>query len=177
MKALIFDTETTGLISNHSIKIDKQPELTEFYGAVVDLASGQLLSDLDLLIKPSQPISAEITKITGLTDADVAGCPSFRECSGPIMDMLHSCSPAIAHNAAFDKEMLDLEAERIGYKIGWQRVICTVEQTIHIKGFRLNLSGLHQELFGEGFKDAHRAKPDTQALIRCCVELFKRGML
>ena len=38
MKAFIFDTETTGLVKNRTIKLDDQPEVIEFYGALVDLS-------------------------------------------------------------------------------------------------------------------------------------------
>jgi hypothetical protein len=61
--------------------------------------------------------------------------------------------------------------------VKWPRRICTVEQTQHIKGFRLNLSGLHEFLFGEKFSGAHRAKVDVAALVRCSSEMFKREML
>ena len=36
---------------------------------------------------------------------------------------------------------------------------------------------LNHELFKEEFKDAHRAKPDVEALIRCYGELFNRGVV
>jgi hypothetical protein len=39
------------------------------------------------------------------------------------------------------------------------------------------MSALHQHLFGEPFEGAHRAKQDTLALLRCCVELLHKGML
>jgi hypothetical protein len=73
--------------------------------------------------------------------------------------------------------MVDIEAQRLGIELRWPRLVCTVEQTIALKGYRLSLENLHKELFGEPFEGAHRAKADVAALTRCCRELFKRGMI
>lgn len=179
MKAIIFDTETTGLIDNGTAKLEKQPEVIEFYACVADLKTGKIAQELDLLIKPQREISAEITKITGITPAMVEGAPAFGAVSDRVKAILNVATAplAIAHNASFDKEMLDIEFKRLGGWIAWPRLICTVEQTVHLKGFRLSLSNLHELLFNEPFTGAHRAKVDVAALTRCCVELFKRGML
>jgi len=186
MIAVVFDTETTGLISNHSIKINQQAEIIEFYGEEVDLAdNGKMLRELDLLIKPSRPLSdtpafgekKTTTQITGITNAMLADCPTFGRVANDIEGLLSTAKFVIAHNVSFDQEMIDLEFERLHRMMAWPRAICTVESTIHLKGGRLNLTKLHEHLFGMAFADAHRAKHDVQALIRCCVELFKRGIL
>ena len=78
---------------------------------------------------------------------------------------------------SFDQEMIDIEAERLGQILRWQRLVCTVEQTVHLRGHRLSLSLLHQHLFDEPFAGAHRAKVDVAALIRCSVELHKRRVI
>jgi DNA polymerase-3 subunit alpha len=39
----------------------------------------------------------------------------------------------------------------------------------------MKLADLHEFLFGEGFEDAHRAKSDVMATVRCFIELCKRG--
>ena len=60
MKAVIFDTETTGLVKNRTIKLDNQPEIIEFYGALVDLGKkGKILKEVDTLIKPNKALSME----------------------------------------------------------------------------------------------------------------------
>lgn len=178
MRALIFDTETSGLIENRTLRLDKQPEIIEFYGADVDLVNGKILDELDVLIKPARPIDDEITRITGLTAADLEGKPPFAQVSQSIRELIERAPLVIAHNLSFDQEMVDIEFERLGQTpIAWPRCLCTVEQTIHIKGFRMNLSGLHEYLFGEPFAGAHRAKVDVAALIRCCVELYGRELL
>lgn len=177
MKALIFDTETTGLIDNHTIKLKSQPEVIEFYCGLWNLKTGKLLDDIEFLIKPSKPISEEITAITRITNEMVKGCPTFNLVANLIKAFIQKGEAIISHNASFDKEIIDLEYERLNDAIEWPPLLCTVEQTIHLKGYRLSMTNLYDHLFGEKFEDAHRAKPDTQALARCCIELYKRGCL
>lgn len=177
-RALILDTETTDLIYNRSVKMNKLPYVIEYYGAVINLANGEILSEIDTLVKPPISIPDVSKDITGITDEMVASAKPFGEIATMIRDQIEACPLVIAHNASFDQEMIDIEFERLGQtKIAWPQLICTVEATAYMKGFRLSLSALHEHLFGSKFSDAHRAKPDTQALIRCVVELNKRGVL
>lgn len=177
MKALVLDTETTGLTSNRVLRIDMQSEIIDFYGCIVDLASGEIESELDLLIKPKLGIPEKITKITTITNEMVADAPPFETVAPAIQALIESAPLAIAHNMAFDKEVIDIEFQRLGVALNWPHAICTVEQTAHLKGYRLSMSDLHKLLFEAQFAGAHRAKVDTAALVRCCVELHKRAVL
>ena len=177
MLSLIFDCETTGLIDSHLLKLDRQSSIIEFYACLADLRDGTVTRELDLLIKPPGEISEKITKITGISTAMVADAPAFRSVAAGVREVIESAPVVIAHNASFDIEMVNLEFERLGEKIRWPRVICSVEASIHIKGFRLSLGALHEELFAEKFTGAHRAKADVAALRRCCVEMHRRGDL
>lgn len=177
MKAVVFDTETTGLIENQTVKIDKLPEVIEFYGALWDLKKGKMIEEAHYLIKPSKPLSEETKSITRFRDEDFIGKASFAKAAVQIRGFIEKAPIMIAHNASFDKEICDIEFKRLGETVSWPRVLCTVEQTIHIKGFRLSMTALHEYLFGEGFPDAHRADADSKALARVCCELFKRGYL
>ena len=181
MKAFVFDTETTGLINNRTIKLDKQPEIIEFYGCLVDLKKGKVLKEIDELICPTTPdiVTKEITKITGLSyEKHLKGAPPIGQVFNKIKGAIEKAPLIIAHNLSFDTEMVDIEAQRLSTKIAWPKAkLCTVEQTIHLKGKRLSLSNLHELLFNEKFVGAHRAKVDVQALVRCCVELHKRDVI
>ena len=177
MEAIVFDTETTGLIDNHTVKLEKQPHVIEFYGARTNLVTGEILEEVDELIRPPVEISEEITKITGITNQMVADRQAFSNHAAKIFSFLQSAKVVIAHNMSFDQEMIDIEAERLGQILRWQRLVCTVEQTVHLRGHRLSLSLLHQHLFDEPFAGAHRAKVDVAALIRCSVELHKRRVI
>lgn len=180
MKAFLFDCETTGLISNRTLKLEQQPHVIEFYGGLFDLKKGKLLDEVNTFVRPPKPelVTKEITNITGITYDDLKDAPTFAEVADKIFPAVEKSPICIAHNLSFDKEMLELEADRLSRKLKWpKRLICTVEQTVHIKGFRMNLSLLHEHLFGEPFAGAHRAKVDVEALARCCKELLKKGVL
>lgn len=176
MRTFIFDTETTKLIGNLARDEKKQPKIIEFYGCVLE--DEKVINEIDFLCDPKEPLSEETTRITNIKDEMVKGEPPFSNFAGLISDTLLMCDEIVAHNLAFDLQVLKVEFERAGtsFKIP-KRKICTVEATEHFFGYRLNLAGLHTFLFGEAFEGAHRAKTDVQALTRCFVELRKRGEL
>jgi DNA polymerase-3 subunit alpha len=175
---LILDTETTGLIANASLPLDKQPEVIEFYGARVNLDNGgEILEDYHTLIKPKSPLTAEQMKHVPIDNEMLADAPTFAQVAENIRAIIEPAPFVIAHNLSFDMEIIDFEYLRLDEIVKWPRPVCTIEQTVHIKGFRLNLTALHEYLFGVPFSGAHRANVDVAALIRCCVELRKRDIL
>jgi DNA polymerase III alpha subunit (gram-positive type) len=177
MKALVFDTETTDLISNSAIPLDKQPYVIEFFGHIVDDA-GTIHEELEFMCSCPVPIPAIVTKITGLRDNDIAGFPPFKDHIKDIQAIFDKADAIVAHNLSFDLGMLQNDGKRNGYEFKFPAIkICTVEETEHIKGFRLDLTSLHLHLFDEGFLAAHRARNDVNALTRCYLELRKRGVV
>lgn len=185
--ALVMDTETTGLIENGSLALDRQPEIIEFCGLLADLSTGKVVDELDVLIRPSRPLEdrpsvvrgkagkKSITEITGITNEMLNGRPTFAEASDGIFKMVEGAPLVIAQNASFDKEMLDIEAARLGLQLEWPPLLCSIEQTVHLRGYRLALGDLHEHLLGKKFEGAHRARADVEALLRCLVELCRRG--
>lgn len=184
MIALIFDVESTGL-PLPCAKLEAQPSVIEIFMALVNLKSGQIPKTYETLIKPPSPLSDKpapnsrktISEITGLTNDALAKAPTFKDVSKIIFDWIERAPTVIAHNLQFDSQMIDFESERLGYAIKWPRKICTIEQTMALRGYRLSLANLHSELFNESFTGAHRAKKDVEILIRCCVELHRKGMI
>jgi DNA polymerase III epsilon subunit-like protein len=75
-------------------------------------------------------------------------------------------------------DMIELECRRYKYPPPrWPRILDLVQNTIHLKGYRLSLTNLHLELFGIAFESAHDAAVDCTATSKCAIELFKRGLL
>ena len=178
MIVLAFDTETTGLIDNGTLPLDKQPECIEFAGTLVDLDSGEILNEFSTLIRSSRmPLPTVITKITGIKDADLADAPAFSAVAETIRAAIESAPAVLAHNASFDVEMVTQEFRRLGQTVTWPLILCTVEQSLFYSGFRLSLTALYELLFKEKFPEAHRAGGDVSALVRCAVEMRKRGDL
>lgn len=177
MFALIFDTETDGLITTLAAKLDRLPQILSLYYNVVNLQTGTSMKTGNYLFKPSKPIPEDMTKIHGITNEMVKDAPKFVECADQLMREFSTIPLAIAHNAQFDSDMLNIEMMRCERKISWGRVICTVEQTIWLEGYRLSLTNLYKYLFDKDFDEKHSASGDVTALSECCVELFKRGWL
>jgi DNA polymerase-3 subunit epsilon len=176
-RVMVFDTETTSLVANHSMSLALQPHIIEFYGAIVNPA-GEVIEELDFLSAPPVPITEEITKITGITEEMVKGQPSFAARLDEVERMIASADAVVAHNLSFDMFVLESEFARAKHKPVWPEIrICTVEQTQHILGHRMRLSQLHEHLFGEKFDGAHRAKVDVTALIRCFNRLREEDLV
>jgi DNA polymerase III epsilon subunit-like protein len=181
MRALILDCETTGLLVNMTVRDEHRPRLLEFYGAVFDLSGSEpvVIDEYDTLVRPLGTISetSKAAEVTGITNATLREAPSISEVMPRIKALIEVSPVAIAHNAGFDREVIDVEALRCQTDIRWPRMICTVEQTVHLKSRRLSLSELHEMLLGESFLGAHRARADVHALARCVAEMIRRDML
>lgn len=171
---ILWDTETTDVWRNTVRSLDKQPYIFEFYGMKVDMSTFEIVDELTVYAKPQGKISKDASRVTGKKDEDFANFPSFSENALRIKEFMEGADASVAHNLRFDVKMLDFEFARLGMAIDWPRLICTVERTEWIQGYRLSLTALHELLFGEGFTGAHEAKTDVDALYRCYVELTKR---
>lgn len=177
MKALLFDTETNGLIDNRALRLDRQPEIFEWYSCLVDLRDDTLIEELEFMCKPKHKLMKEVIHVTGVTDDMLKDQLPFVHYADKVRAAIGRAEFVIGHNINHDVECTEIEFERIGQRIEWPQKICTVEATIHMRGFRMKLAQLYEQLFGEGFQDAHRAKNDVMALRRVCVELYRREML
>lgn len=175
-RTLIFDTETTDLVSNTLLALDHQPRIVEFYGIVID-ENGQDIKELEFLCHPGIPLPEITTRITGLKDEDLAHKKGFAFHADTVRALIEGCDEVAAHNLSYDRFVVDCEFRRLGQPpVKWPHVgTCTVEATEWYNGYRLSLTNLHLHLFGEPFADAHRAKTDVDALKRCFIELRKRG--
>lgn len=174
-RTLIFDTETTNLVANSLLRDSHQPFIIEFYGHIID-ADGNRLEELEFLCHPGFEIEQETTKITGIRREDLKGKPRFSEFADDVIKLIQNADSVAAHNLSYDWFVVNTELKRQSLEVEWPITrICTVEETEWIKGHRLSLSALHEELFGAPFSGAHRARVDVEALTRCFVELRNRG--
>ena len=161
---LIFDTETTGLLAPSVSPLDKQPRIIEL--AVVRVVNGAVVDGKAWLINPGVPISAEITKITGLKDADLSDKPTFAQRLPEIRAAFTGIDFGIAHNAPFDTGMLRTELALASCSdFPWPReTLCTVQEYRHLLGERAKLTVLYELLTGKPLKQTHRAMDDVMAL-------------
>jgi DNA polymerase III epsilon subunit-like protein len=174
---IVFDTETTGLTKPALSNLDFQPFMTEIYACKLT-SDFEFVGEYEQLIKPPVDISQEITKITGISNEMVKDAPDFYTCYPALYDFFCGVDIIVGQNVNFDINILTYELMRhdLQSKFCWaKRHICTIEASMHYLNKRMKLSDLHTFLFGESFKEAHRAKNDVMATIRCFIELVKRG--
>lgn len=93
---LFLDLETTGLDAG----ADEVIEL----GAVL-VCDGEIEAEHAWLIRPTRPVPAVISALTGLTDDDLAGAASFDELL-PALRPLFQGVTVVAHNAVFERAFL-----------------------------------------------------------------------
>lgn len=181
MRTLFIDTETTGLIRNHLRPLSQQPRVIELFGLLMEQKEkGQVPVEINTwswMFKQDSPLPEKITKITGITDNMLKGHLSFQHLAHEVLMMIDTADAIVAHNATFDKDMIEMEFQRLNVRAAWPTIYCTVEQTEYIKGRRLHLSELYEMLFGESFSGAHRAEQDVRALAACYYELLLRGAI
>ncbi len=96
---VIFDVETTGFNAGLS---DQMIEI-----GAVKMKDGEITERFDELINPGYPIDSEITEVTSITNAMVAGKPNEEEVVKRFKDFIGDM-PLVAHNAKFDISMLEM---------------------------------------------------------------------
>lgn len=178
---LVLDTETTGLLKPSSAPLEAQPKIIEL--AVAEIWQG-INGDLTLglkatwLVNPGEPLSAEITKITGLKDEDLKGAPPFQEVLKMAMPWFLGTFGMVAHNLPFDLGMLVNELRRLGKENAFPyppRQVCTVAAFQPEWGRRPRLIELYERKLGRPLAQTHRALDDVMALVE--IVLKEPGVL
>jgi len=161
----IFDTETTGLLEAEGNKLSNQPRMIEIYAMQVD-RNGKVVREFESYVNPECPIPKHIYKITGITDNDVSNAPIFSEIYRDLINVFFKSHTVVAHNLSFDENILINELKRIEKEFCFPYPpikFCTVEESLHLKGYRLKNSELYKIATGKELIDAHRAKNDVLA--------------
>lgn len=169
IRSIVIDNETTGLTLPAKADLSKQPHIIEFAGALLE--GSKIVERFETLIYPGMEVSAEITKITGITNDALRGKPTFSEVEPQISAILNKADVLIAHNAPFDTSCLRYEYLRLGRTVTPQsgplpsQIICTVQEYIHEFGRRPRLIELYEKKVGRPLAQTHRAMDDVDALI------------
>jgi len=164
MIAVIIDTETTGLRQHSSTPLSEQPRVIEL--AVLRIERGRVARIDSWLCNPGQQITAEITKITGITNDQLSARYTFKDYLCEIKATFRGADMLIAHNAPFDTGMIRDELERAACKdFPWPvNTVCTVQNYQHLFGHYPNLKKLYLKIVGHELTQQHRAIEDCFAL-------------
>ncbi|MBW2524411.1 MAG: 3'-5' exonuclease [Deltaproteobacteria bacterium] len=96
---LCIDTETTG--------IDPETDRIVELGATV-FQQGRLLRKMGMLLNPGMPIPAEATAVHGITDDEVAECPSLAEIADRFLEHVRRAELLVGYNWPFDAGLLEV---------------------------------------------------------------------
>ncbi len=149
------DVETTGTSAAYGNIIEI---------GIIRVEDGVITDTYQTLIQPNRPLLPIITSITGITDQDLEGAPSFESVSGRIEELLRDAI-FVAHNAPFDYSFVKTEFQRLG--IRWNaKSLCTVKlsRALYTSETAHNLDALIKR-HGLPMKNRHRAYDDAYALI------------
>ena len=157
---IVFDLETTGLdmVRDRIIQlsyIKVSPDGTE--------------ERANHLVNPERHVSEEITRLTGISDADLADKPTFKQLAKTLADKFTGCDFAGFNSNHFDIPMLAEEFLRAGVDFDFNRCRLIDAQTIFHKMERRNLAAAYKFYVGRKMDDdfqAHRADQDTEATYR-----------
>ena len=161
---VVFDIETTGL-SNRTCKIIE-------IGAV-KIRAGEIIDVFNIFVDPEVPIPEEITRLTSITDEDVAGAPKEREAIEKFLSFAGD-ELLIAHNANFDIGFIRVAAERQGIPfhnsyldtLGLSRYV-----NPELKNHKLDTI---VEYYNIGNFHHHRASDDAEVLAKIFIEMLSR---
>jgi DNA polymerase III epsilon subunit family exonuclease len=150
------DLETTGL----SPEKDKIIEFAAF--KIKD--DGTIVDQLHHVINPGIKIPSLITNLTGITDEEVEGKPSFEEVKESIQAFVKD-APILGHSVQFDINFLQANGVELTGKV---LDTFRLAQTLLPNEPSYSLEVL-SEKFGLSHDNAHRADDDTKV----CIELHK----
>ena len=161
---VVFDIETTGL----SKERDKITEI-----GAVKIKNGKITDSFSTFVNPMEPISYEITKLTGITDEMVKDAPNINEVLPKFFDFFAD-SILVAHNANFDVGFIRKAASNAGLKHIKNTVIDTVELAKsllpELSRYKLNFVC---EAMDVQLKGHHRAVNDAQATAEVFVKFIE----
>lgn len=93
--------------------------------AAIRIENGEITDEFTTLIDPGVRIPYQITQLTGITQEDLVGAPTF-DAIAERLDEILSGAIFVAHNVRFDYSFLKQEFKRIGMEFR-PRMLCTVK--------------------------------------------------
>lgn len=162
------DVETTGL----SVTNDRIVELS----VVIVYPTTSLTPPLTKTrrLNPTVSIPADVTAVHGITDADVAGQPTFREIAKGLWALLDPCDLAGFGIRRFDLPILRAEFRRCGMALDHTtRRIVDLQFLFHHREPR-DLAAAVAFYLGREHTRAHSAEGDTLVLLELLEEQLRR---
>ncbi len=149
-----FDLETTGI----NITNDRIVEIS-----ILKVYPNGKEESYTQRVNPTIPIPAEVTKVHGISDADVADKPTFKEISKEVHHMIKDSDLGGFNSNRFDIPLLAEEMLRAEVDFDMKNRQSIDVQTIFHKMEQRTLSAAYKFYCDKNLDDAHSAEADTKA--------------
>lgn len=150
---VVVDVETTGGRAARN-------RVTEI--GAVKVQNGKVIGKWQSLINPQQAIPANITRLTGITNAMVAGAPVFAEIADDFQSFMGEAI-FVAHNVRFDYGFITEEFRRLDRRFRHPQLCTVASMRALYKGHKSYSLGNLCEAFGIDLTSHHRALCDAEA--------------
>lgn len=139
-----------------------------FFSRIIEVGllkveKGEVVEEYQTLLNPGQEIPEFVSKMTGITEKDVKGAPTFADIAEDLLARFED-STFVAHNVNFDYGFLKEEFRRLGWVFNTDR-LCTVRlsRNLYKQHKHHNLTALI-ERHGFQINNRHRAFDDAKVL-------------
>ena len=159
----VFDFETTGM----SGRQDKVIEI-----GMVKIQNGKISDIFSSFINPGRPIPYFITKLTGITNADVENAPFFDEVFYRMKEFIGD-AVLIAHNLSFDHSFLKHECENAELEFLANDAVCTLRLARKLyPQFPSKSLGKLTKSLKIRHRNIHRGLGDSMATAKILLRMF-----
>ena len=132
--------------------------------AAIRFEGGKIVKEFSTLLDPGTRIPPMITSLTGITESDIVGAPTFEDVADELLEILDG-AVFVAHNVRFDYSFLKQEFAMIGTSFN-PRLLCTVRLSRYLysdqKGHSLEKIIARHSI---PVLDRHRALEDARAIL------------
>ncbi|MEY8868232.1 exonuclease domain-containing protein [Meridianimaribacter flavus] len=149
-----FDLETTGI----NISSDRIVEIS-----ILKVYPDGKEETYTKRVNPTIPIPPEVTKVHGISDADVANAPTFKEISKEVHNLIKDADLGGFNSNRFDIPLLAEEMLRADVDFDMKGRVTVDVQTIFHKMEQRTLSAAYKFYCDKNLDDAHSAEADTLA--------------
>ena len=154
---VFFDIESTGL----NVMQDRIIQI-----ALIKIhAEDKPPTELELMVNPGIPISAEAMAVHGITPDDLRDKPSFEGVAEQVYNFIGDADLAGYNSDRFDMPMLSEELARYGFELNLDSRRNIDVQKIFYKMEPRTLKAAYKKFCGEDLVDAHDALADVRATV------------
>ena len=153
---VVFDLESTGLVIG-------QAHIVEICMIKVNIDGSE--EEMTIRLNPGVHIPEETTKVHGISDEDVKGCPTFAEVAKKIVNFIGNADLCGYNSNKFDVPLLVEEFLRVGVDFPLSNRRFVDVQNIFHKMESRTLSGAVKFYLNKNLENAHNATFDTRATL------------